>query len=78
MFFNQTCLGHVKAISYNPQKDLSNGVSHTLIGTHLTLTLKGFVIKNEILNLTPNLSFDHNSCISILNEQCKGTLGINN
>jgi hypothetical protein len=67
----------MKAIFCNLQKDLSNGVSHTSIGTHLTLALKGFTVKNQILNLTPNFSFDHNSCIQILNEQCRGTLGIN-
>jgi hypothetical protein len=70
-------LGHANAISYNLQTDLFNGVSNTPIRTHLTPVLKGFAVKNLISNLTPNLSFDHNSCISILNKQCKGTLGIN-
>jgi hypothetical protein len=41
---NQTCLEHAKVISYNPQKDLYNGVLHTLISDHLTLFARGFVI----------------------------------
>jgi hypothetical protein len=69
-------LEHVKATSYNLQKDFSNRVSHTPIRNHLTPALRGFVVGSQILNLTPDLSFDHNSCISSLNEQCKGTFGI--
>jgi len=49
---------------------------HSLIGSHLTPSLRGFVVGNQIPNLTPNPSFDHNSCILSINEQCKGTLGI--
>ncbi len=63
-------MGHAKAISYDLQKDLSNDVSYTPIETH-------FVVKTQIPNLTPNFSFTHNSCISILNKQCKGTFCIN-
>jgi hypothetical protein len=37
----QTYLEHVKAISYIPQKDLSNGVLHALIVDHLTPALRG-------------------------------------
>jgi hypothetical protein len=43
---------------------------------HLTFPLKGFVVGSQILNLTPALSFDHNSCKSGLNEQSEGTLHI--
>jgi hypothetical protein len=60
---NQTCLEHAKAISYIPQKDLSNGVFDPPIKDHLTPTLRGLVVGSQIPNLTPNPSFDHNSCI---------------
>jgi hypothetical protein len=50
-------------ISYNSQKDLSNGVLHAPIGDDLTFFLKGFVVKSQVPNLTPNPSFDHNLCI---------------
>jgi hypothetical protein len=59
----QMRLEHVRAIFYIPQNDISNGVLHALIRTHLTLALKGFVVKSQILNLIPNHSFDHSSCI---------------
>jgi hypothetical protein len=76
IFFKTTCLEHAKAISYSLQKVPSNGVLHTLIGDHLTSYLKGFLVRSQILNLTPNLPFDHNSCSLGLNEQYEGTLGI--
>jgi hypothetical protein len=73
-FSSQSCLEHVKELSYIPKKIISKGVSHALIRDYLTLALRGFVIGSQILNLTPTLSFDHNSCILSLNEQCEGTL----
>jgi hypothetical protein len=75
-FSKQAYLEYVKAISYRFQKDLANNVLHCPIEDHLTIVLMQFVIKSQIPNLTLNLSFEHNSCISNLNEQCKGTLGI--
>jgi hypothetical protein len=69
---NQMCLEHAKEIFDKPQKDLFNNVLHASIGDHLTLTLRGFVVRNQISNLTLDSSFDHNSCILGLNEQCKG------
>ncbi len=39
-------------ISYRHQKVLFNGVSHAPIGTHLTPAFKGFVVKNQIPNLS--------------------------
>jgi len=39
-------------------------------------SLKGFLVGSQILNLIINFSFDYNSCILHLNEQCEGTLGI--
>jgi hypothetical protein len=69
-------LEHRRAITYSLQKYLSNGVLFAPIGDHLTLTLKGFVIGSQIPNLTPDPSFDHNSCISSLNDQGEGTLEI--
>jgi hypothetical protein len=33
------------------------------------------VVGSEIFNLTIDLSFDYNSCISSLNDWCKGILG---
>jgi hypothetical protein len=65
---NQVRLEHEKAIFYNPQKDFFNGVLHVLITYHLIPILIGFVIESQILNLIPDLSFDHNSCILTLNE----------
>jgi len=77
MFYsNQTCFEHVKIIFYNLQKDLSNGIWYVSIEAHLTLILKGFVVGSQIFNLTPNFSFDCNSCISNLNKQCKCILNI--
>jgi hypothetical protein len=69
-------LDHTKVIFHSPKKNLSNGVWHIPIGDHLTPTLRKFVIRNQILNLIIDPSFDHNSCISYLNEQCEGTLDI--
>ncbi len=34
------------------------------------------MVRSQIPNLIPSLSFDHNSCISGLNEHCEGTLSI--
>jgi len=73
---NQTCLEHATIIYYSPQKYFFNNVLHAPIGNPLTPALRGFVVKNQISNLTPDFSFDQNSCISYLNEQWEGTLGI--
>jgi hypothetical protein len=75
-FSNQTCLEHKREITYSPQKDISNGVFSTPIGDHLTFILRGFVVASQIPNLTLDLSFDHNSCISSLNDQGEGILDI--
>jgi hypothetical protein len=61
---------------YSSQKGISNGALHAPIRVHLTLALKGFVVGSQILNLILNPFFYHNSCISSLNKQCEGTLGI--
>jgi hypothetical protein len=61
-------LDHARPISYNPQKDVSNGVLCGPIKDHLALATRGFVVGSQIHNLIPNLSFDHNSCILGLNE----------
>jgi hypothetical protein len=47
---------------------------HTPIKAYLALALKGFVVGSEIFNLNFNPSFYYNSCISGVNEQCKGIL----
>ncbi len=73
-FSNQVFFENVREISYNSQKDLSNSVKHAPIRLHLTLAFKGFVVRNQIPNFTPALSFDHNSCKLGLNKQCEGTL----
>jgi hypothetical protein len=75
-FLNQAFFEHVMTIIYSPQKNLSIGVLQDPIKHHLTPNLRGFMIKSQIFNLTPSPYFDHNSCISSLNEQCKGILGI--
>jgi hypothetical protein len=54
---NQACLEHARAISYIPQKDLSNNVLHPLIENHLTIALRGFVVKSQIPNLILDLFF---------------------
>jgi hypothetical protein len=36
-------------------------------------TFKGNVVGNQVPNLTPTPSFDHNSCKPCLNEHCEGT-----
>ncbi len=74
--FQINFFGNAKEIFYSPQKDLSNGVMHAPIKAHLTFTFKGFVVESIVFNLTPTLSFDHNSCKSGLNEQCEGILSI--
>jgi hypothetical protein len=74
-YSNQAYLEHERKLFSNFHKGLSNGVWHTPIKAHLTLALKGFVAESQILNLIPNPSFHHNSCVSNLNEQCEGTLG---
>jgi hypothetical protein len=61
---NQACLEHVREISYSFQIDISNGVWHAPMRAYLALALKGFVVGNEIFNLTLDPSFDYNSCIS--------------
>jgi len=45
----------MKAIFYILEKDFFNSVLHSLIGNDLTLVLKGFVVGNQILNLTFDL-----------------------
>jgi hypothetical protein len=72
----QAYLEYAKPISYNLQKGFSNNVLHAPTEDQLIIVLMGFVIQSQILYLTPSLSFEHNSCISNLNEQCKCTLGI--
>ncbi len=54
---NQAYLNHARAIYYSPQKYFSNNVWHVLIGVHLTFTLKGFVVGNQIFNLTATLFY---------------------
>jgi hypothetical protein len=72
---NQACLEHAKEIFYSSQRNIFNGVWHTSIKAYLALALKGFVVGSEIFNLTFDPSFDYNSCILGLNDQCKGILG---
>jgi hypothetical protein len=73
---NQVYYEHIGVVTYSPQNDLSNGVLHVPIGDDLTPTLRGFVVESQIPNLTLDFSFDCNSCISGVIEQCKGILGI--
>jgi hypothetical protein len=72
--FLKFVLEHASKISYNFQKDLSNSALHAPIENDLTLVLRGFVVRSQVPNFTPDPSFDHNLCISGLNGHCKGTL----
>jgi hypothetical protein len=74
IFLKSIYFEHVRAINYSLQQDLFNGVFFSPIGDDLTPDLRGFVVESQIGNLTLDLSFDHNSCISNVNGQCKGTL----
>jgi hypothetical protein len=65
---------HASKISHNSQKDISNGVLHAPIEDDFIIVLRGFVVRSQVPNLTPNPFIDHNLCISGLNGQCKGTL----
>jgi hypothetical protein len=47
---------------------------HAPIKDHLTLVLRGFLVRIQIPNLIPNLFLDHSSCILCLNEQFDGNL----
>jgi hypothetical protein len=67
-FSNQACLEHARALSYNHQKDLSNGVLHAPIGDHFTFASRVFVVRSQIHNLIFDPFFNHNSCKSGLNE----------
>jgi len=58
----------LRPISYSIQRDISNDVLHAPIIDHWAPTIQGFVVGSQIPNLTPNPSFDHNSCILGLNE----------
>ncbi len=75
-FSNQISFENERAISYSPWKYLSNSVYYGWIEPHLTPAFKGFVVGSQIPYLTTAPSFDHNSCKSSLNEQCKATLSI--
>ncbi len=73
---NEGYFENMKATSYSLQKTIFPMVYSAPIKPHLTPAFKGLVVRGQILNLTTTLSFDHNSCKSGLNEQCKGTLSI--
>jgi hypothetical protein len=75
-FSNQFFLENVMAIFYSFQKILSNSVWQTPIKPHLTPNFKGYMVGNQILNLTFIFFLYHNSCKSGLNEPCEGTLSI--
>jgi hypothetical protein len=59
-FSNRVFFKNSRAIFYIPQKYFSNGLYHAPIEPHLTLAFKGFVVGNQIPNLTFT-PFDHNS-----------------
>ncbi len=46
-FSNQVFFENMKELSYNPQKDLSNGVWHASIGAYLSLDFKGFIVGSQ-------------------------------
>jgi len=52
---NQTYLEHASELFYSHEKDLSNDVLNAPIGNHLTPTLRVFVVRIQIPNLTSNL-----------------------
>jgi hypothetical protein len=75
-FLNQFLKENANTIFYSSQQDCSNDVQHAPIRPHLTLAFKGFVVKNQIIKLTPAFFLYHNFCKSGLNEQCEGILNI--
>ncbi len=57
-------------------KKIFTMVHGTPIKAHLTLAIKELLVESQISNLTPDLYFDYNSCISNLSEQDEDILGI--
>jgi hypothetical protein len=68
--------GWILKKSYSSPRELSNSVSHS------TCTHRGWVdsrllmIRSQIINLTPDLSFCHNLCYRCPNGQCKAIFDI--
>jgi hypothetical protein len=48
-------------------QELSNGVSHSFYTPGGRFDSRLFVVGNQIANLSPGLSFDHNLCYKCLN-----------
>jgi hypothetical protein len=60
--------------SCSSYRELSKGMSHALRRQVNWVDSWLFMVRNQIGNLTPNLSFGHNLCFKCPNEQCKPIL----
>ncbi len=62
--------------TYSSPQELSNGVSHSIYTHWGRIDSQLFVVGNQIANLTPSPSFDHNLCCKCPNGSCKAIFGI--
>jgi hypothetical protein len=62
--------------SYNPRRDLFNGVSHSRIGHQEDIDSRLLVVGSQIASLTPGPSFAHNMGWRCPNCQCEGLFDI--
>ncbi len=53
--------------TYSSPQELSNGVSHSICTHRDQVDSRLFVVGSQIVNLTPDLSFNHNLCSRCLN-----------
>jgi hypothetical protein len=57
--------------SYSPRQELSNNVLHTTYTQGNRIDSQLFVVKSQIVDLTPSLSFGHNLCFRCPNGSCE-------
>ncbi len=60
--------------SCSPCQELSNGMSHVTWKQENWVDSQLLIVRSQIVNLTPGLSFDHNLCFKCPNGQCKPIL----
>ncbi len=62
--------------SCSPCRELSNGMSHATCTLKHQVDSQLLVVRSQIVNLTPNLSFGHNLCFKCSNGSCEPILYI--